>query len=152
MSNTATPRSYWQVTLVVFTASLVFGAFFQISKKDPFVTANPFADDPYDAVGSIAIQAAAGIGLLTLARLVHSGVAQGRYILRGNLVVLLSIAVTLVSDALAVVLHPAAWDTWEGLSSEDWRFWRSGYWPDSCCCAAPLDRLCRQRIDKIAGP
>jgi hypothetical protein len=113
MSNTATPRSYWQVTLVVFTASLVFGAFFQISKKDPFVTANPFADDPYDAVGSIAIQAAAGIGLLTLARLVHSGVAQGRYILRGNLVVLLSIAVTLVSDALAVVLHPAAWDTWE---------------------------------------
>ena len=53
--------------LILFTAILFF-LFFQVNKRDPFVMGNPTANDPYDAVGSIAIQVALLIGILSYAR------------------------------------------------------------------------------------
>lgn len=107
-------RDHIWATVSAVLAGFVFWAFFQLSKTKTLAAISPFAEDPYDAVGSIAVQAAAGISVLTLARLAgetQAGAAPGkrRYILRGNLIVLLSIAVTLIADTVAVVWEPETW-------------------------------------------
>ena len=60
-----------RVTALIFVAAIAFYLFFQINKRSPFVEASPFADDPYDVVGSIAIQVALLISLLTYARVIR---------------------------------------------------------------------------------
>jgi hypothetical protein len=99
-----------QVTALIFTAALLFYLFFEVNKRSPFVEVNPFANDPYDAVGSIAFQMALLISLLSYARVIRlrdnpSQVNQ-RLILHGNILVLVSILITLCSDALAEIVHP----------------------------------------------
>ncbi len=101
-----------RATLLTFTASLIFWAFFQISKKPAFATVNPFAEDPVDAIGSIAVQVAIAVSLLTLeraAQVSHGQTApahKSRLIVRGNFVALLAIAVTLGADGLMELQHP----------------------------------------------
>src|SRR5262245_353524 len=86
-----------RATLLTFTASLIFWAFFQISKTPEFAAVNPFAEDPVDAIGSIAVQVALAVSLLTLARAAqvgHTRIApayKSRLIVRGNSVALLAI-------------------------------------------------------------
>jgi hypothetical protein len=101
-----------QVTALIFAAAILFYLFFQVNKRSPFVAANPFANDPYDAVGSIAIQVALLISLLSYARVIRqrddpSQVNQ-RLILHGNILVLVAIFITLCSDTLAEVLQPTS--------------------------------------------
>jgi hypothetical protein len=97
-------------------ASLIFWAFFQISKSPMFVTANPFADDPVDAIGSIAVQVALAVSILTLARAAQVSAVptaptyKSRLIVRGNSVALLAIGVTLVADTFRELQYPT-WDT-----------------------------------------
>src|SRR5512137_874073 len=85
-----------RAALLTFAASLIFWAFFQISKSPNFVTANPFADDPVDAIGSIAVQVALAVSILTLARAAQVGhmpaasIYKSRLIVRGNSVALLA--------------------------------------------------------------
>lgn len=105
-------RSAWSATLTTLVSSCLFYAFFQISKKEAIGAANPFANDPYDAVGSFAVQMALGLSILTLARLVrHRGEAaiparRLQLILRGSVVALTSMIVTLASDGVALVVEP----------------------------------------------
>jgi hypothetical protein len=101
-----------RATLLTFIASLIFWAFFQISKTPDLAAVNPFAEDPVDAIGSIAVQVAFAVSLLTLARAVQMSRAQtapankSRLIVRGNSVALLAIAVTLGADGLMELRHP----------------------------------------------
>ena len=101
-----------RATLLTFIASLIFWAFFQISKTPDFAAVNPFAEDPVDAIGSIAVQVAFAVSLLTLARAAQVSHAQtapaykSRLIVRGNSVALFAIAVTLGADALMELQHP----------------------------------------------
>jgi hypothetical protein len=90
----------------------MFWTLFQLSKKTPIQAINPFAEDPYDAVASIAFQVALLLAVLNVARLIHRGAAgpQGRYIMRGNLLIVLSIAVTLVVDMIAIAQKPGMLD------------------------------------------
>jgi len=105
-----------RAALLTFAASLIFWAFFQISRSPNFVAVNPFAEDPVDATGSIAVQVAFAVSVLTLARAAQVSRApiastyKGRLILRGNSVALLTIGVTLAADALMELQHPT-WDT-----------------------------------------
>jgi hypothetical protein len=97
--------------LLTFISSLIFWGFFQISKSPNFAAVNPFADDPVDAIGSIAVQVASAVSLLTLARAArvnHRPVStyKDRLIVRGNSVALLAIAITLVADLSAELQHP----------------------------------------------
>ena len=97
--------------------ALGFLAFFQLGKAGPLREVNPFGEDPYDAVGSIAIQLALLSGLLSYARalrLIHSPgqVPKVRLILRGDLLVLAAIFTTLVTDAVAEVAQPRPLTTW----------------------------------------
>jgi hypothetical protein len=54
-----------RATLLTFMASLIFWAFFQLSKSPAFAAVNPFAEDPVDAIGSIAVQVALAVSLLS---------------------------------------------------------------------------------------
>ena len=105
-----------RAALLTSTASLIFWAFFQISKSPNFVTANPFANDPVDAIGSIAVQVALAVSILTLARAAQVSDAptappyKSRLIVRGNSVALLAIGVTLVADTIMELQYPT-WDT-----------------------------------------
>lgn len=109
MSDRDTKRIH-QVTALIFATAMLFFFFFQVNKRSPFGEVNPFADDPYDAVGSIAFQVALLISLLSYARVIRlrdnpSQINQ-RLILHGNILVLVAILITLCSDVLAEFVHP----------------------------------------------
>ncbi len=101
-----------QVTALIFAVSVLFYLFFQVNKRNPFVEANPFANDPYDAVGSIAIQLAFLIALLSYARVIRwrndPSQAKEKLILHGNILVLAAIFITLCSDAMAEFIQPTS--------------------------------------------
>ncbi len=112
--NEVTLHLQYAASLTV-VASLIFWAFFQISKSPNFAAVNPFAEDPVDAIGSIGVQLAFAVGVLTLARAAHLSRApsvptyKARLILRGNTIALLAIGVTLAADMLMELQHP----TWK---------------------------------------
>ena len=112
MDEKASCRAF-RVSALIGTLALVFTLFFQLSKREPFRDVNPFLEDPYDAIGSIAFQVALLVGALTFARslrVLHAEAPEThlRLVGRGNLLVLGSVIVTLLGDALAVALNPAA--------------------------------------------
>jgi hypothetical protein len=96
-------------------AALAFWVFFQASKLSVFAGANPFAEDPVDAIGSIGFEVAVVAGLLSLARavrIVRSGALDDhrpRLILRGAAIVLMSLGTTLIADGIREVQQPG-WD------------------------------------------
>jgi hypothetical protein len=105
-----------RISALILIAAIAFYLFFQINKRSPFVEDNPFAVDPYDAVGSIAIQVALLISLLTYARVLRwrddPAQEKGRLVLRGNILVLASIAITLFTDLVAEILQPMPPSMW----------------------------------------
>jgi len=54
-----------RTALLHLFAALLFFAFFQLGKISPFHGVNPFSEDPYDAVGSFAIELALFAGVLS---------------------------------------------------------------------------------------
>lgn len=110
MDNFAIQRLHRVTALMTFCA-IVFYVFFQINKGEPFRDINPFGEDPYDAIGSFAIQIALLIGILTYARALRlrddsTQADKARFIRRGNYLVLAAILVTLGADAIAEIVHP----------------------------------------------
>ena len=105
-----------QVTALILFTAIIFFLFFQVNKRDPFVMGNPTANDPYDAVGSIAIQVALLIGILNYARILRMrddpSQTRERLVLHGNILVLAAIFITLISDAIAVYVQPLTPSIW----------------------------------------
>lgn len=104
-------------SLVVATAFL---AFFLAGKVSPFREINPFGEDPYDAVGSIAVQLALFCGVLSYARalrLLHGSqeMPKARFVIRGDGLVLTATLATLVTDAAAETPHQVAPSYWESV-------------------------------------
>ncbi len=102
-------RSSDWATFVTFGIALAFFAFFQLPKLMPALADTyPWAIDPYDAVGSFGFQIAVFIGLLSLLRTVrHLGeqaipLEQVRFIVRGDELALLAVALSLLADVLAL--------------------------------------------------
>lgn len=93
----------------------LFWIFFDASKHNPaLVKANVFIEDPYDAVGSFGIQLAGFSALVSLVRIVRpypKGMISSNLllILRGEAVALLSVAVTLTADAIAMIRYLPEW-------------------------------------------
>jgi hypothetical protein len=110
--NDLNAKRIHQVTALIFTTAIIFYLFFQINKRSPFVEANPFAADPYDAVGSIAIQVSLLISILSYARVLrlrnNATQTKERLALHGNILVLAAIFITLISDAIAEFVQPIA--------------------------------------------
>ena len=116
MSQETTRRVHRVTALIAFTA-MVFGLFFQINKVGPFRDINPFAVEPYNAVGSFAVQGTLLSGILAYARALRlrydpAQACKTRLILRGNCLALGAILVTLVADGIAEALgqmSPSYW-------------------------------------------
>jgi hypothetical protein len=96
--------------LIVFCLSILFYFFFDYCKHAPGLgISNPFASDPYDAVGSFGIQLALLAELLMLVRVFRpypqeeAAPNQLLLALRAGTVTLLSVAVTLVADFIGLV-------------------------------------------------
>ncbi len=93
-------------------AGLAFWAFFQASKFPVFRGANPFAQDPADAVSSIGFEIAVVAGILSLARamqLQRLGALDDHrpeLIVRGGLVVVLTLSAGVAADSLTEIQHP----------------------------------------------
>jgi hypothetical protein len=103
-------------TLSVFIFSVVFIWFFFYCKHDPLLSeVNVFNVDPYDAFGSIAVQISFLAAFFSILRLIIANLTdiQQDYhlliILRGNLVSLLSILVTMIADIIAMVRYMRIW-------------------------------------------
>ncbi len=106
-----------RVTTFALLLAGVFGVFFQVNKAGPFRDINPFAQDPYDAIGSFGVQAALVVGVLSFARAVRirndpSPSRKIRLVLRGDALVLAAVGIPLIADATAVLTHPLPRSLW----------------------------------------
>ncbi len=103
------------LTGLVCVQALVFVAFFNAAKHNPFLASVAvFTEDPYDAVGSFGIQLAIFSTLLTLVRILRpypQGITVNRLvvILRGNALTWLAAAVTLGADGIAMLRRIPVW-------------------------------------------
>jgi hypothetical protein len=102
-------KTIHRVTALILLSAVLFCLFFQVNKAAEFVNANPFANDPYDAVGSIAVQVALLISILSYARVLRwredsSQKSKARLILHGNILVLVCMFITLGSDVIAELM------------------------------------------------
>lgn len=110
------------ITIAACLLTLVFWIFFNIAKHAPlFASVQIFTEDPFDAVGSFGIQLAALAALISLVRILRpypNGISTGHlsFILRGAAVSLLSIAVTMIADGIAMFRYLSAWTG----STEGW--------------------------------
>ena len=110
------PPSLKRASLSLLALSIAFCLFFEASKHQPLLSnGNPFAEDPYDAVGSFAIQYAVFISALSLLRAFRpypapgASVSQHKLIAAGQVTGFAAIAVTLFTDLIALIRHPEVW-------------------------------------------
>jgi hypothetical protein len=104
------------VSLSVFLLAILFFIFFDRSKHIPLLAVvNPYAVDPYDAVGSFGIQLALFTALLSLVRVFrpYTGdetiASQELLVLRGEIMTILSIAVTIGADIVSMIRYLPMW-------------------------------------------
>ena len=98
--------------LLVFVLAILFAIFFDFTKHNPYIAPiNPFAEDPYDAIGSFAIQAAFVLAILSLWRafrptgkLQPSG-ERKLFLFRTQIAAVLCVLVTLAGDLIAMIRH-----------------------------------------------
>lgn len=151
MNENTAPRVH-RVTALITSAAIVFCLFFQINKGGPFREINPFGQDPYDAVGSFAIQAALLVGILTYARALRlrhdpAQAPKLRLIVRGNVLVLFVILMTLAADATAEIFSPLAPSFWGNVLIAELAL----MYCITLASAIALARVCR-RIEPAALP
>lgn len=102
--------------LLAFLLALLFYFFFMHTKHDAALSAvNAFAEDPYDAVGSFGIQAALFCGVVCLIRAFRPQDSEGAslerriFVVRAQMAAVLSVGVTLASDAVGAARHSWLW-------------------------------------------
>ena len=100
-----------RVTALVTFAVVAFYFFFAVSKTPPFRDINPFNEDPYDAFGSFGVQVALLTAIVTYSRALRlresiTQAPKARLILRGNIVVVSAILISLMADAVAEIQRP----------------------------------------------
>ncbi len=102
--------------LATVLLSFLFFVFFACSKHAPALArVNPFADDPFDAVGSFGVQLCIVAALLSLAPALRPDtkggvpIGQTARVLRSAGISLLALAVTLMADVVAMIRFPERW-------------------------------------------
>src|SRR5882757_7375205 len=108
-----TDRALQRDALRMLATALVFCFFFQATKHlSAWARVNPFAEDPYDAIGSFAVQFAVFVALLSIIRVVRVGsfplnARAQRLIARGDLLCVAAVTLTLLGDCVALARHTA---------------------------------------------
>ena len=110
------PKPYKVNAFLTLILAVLFYLFFQLCKHQPDLAhVNAFANDPYDAVGSVGTQLAVFTALLSMVRALRpyqsSSVVDGQQVLlaRGAYMTCLSVAVTLGADIVAMLRYLSVW-------------------------------------------
>lgn len=110
------PRNFKLNAVLVFLVSALFCLFFEISKHSALLShANAFAEDPYDGIGSMGIQAAAALAALSLLRVFwpyrtnEISENQKALIVGTQMMAVLTVGVTLAADAIAMMRYRQIW-------------------------------------------
>ncbi|MHB1936310.1 MAG: hypothetical protein ACYCOR_06965 [Acidobacteriaceae bacterium] len=110
------PKSFKLSAFLILVMSVLFFLFFEISKHDPvFSHVNAFAEDPYDGIGSMGIQAAAMLAALSLLRVFwpyrtnEISENQKALIARTQMMAVLAVGITLAADAIAMLRYRQMW-------------------------------------------
>ena len=97
--------------------AFVFYGFFEISKHVSSISqVNPFTDDPYDGIGSIAVQLALFLAFLSLLRSFRPyqggapSLEQQRLIAKGNMLSAAAICLTMLGNLVALIRHITVWE------------------------------------------
>lgn len=116
--NGITLRQLKLGSLAVSGLALVLLWFFERTKHVPALAAvNPFAEDPFDGIGSFGIQLSMFAALLSLVRAFrpypNAVVTSVQLVptLRAWTVSVMAVAVTLAGDVMALIRYPFAWAT-----------------------------------------
>lgn len=103
--------------IISLSLGLLFYVFFQMSKQvQPIAQINSFAEDPYDAVGSAAVQLVLLLGLLSMLRAFRPCTKVAslsleflngrlRLIATSRMLAALAIALTMLADSTAMIRH-----------------------------------------------
>jgi hypothetical protein len=110
------PKSFRSSVIIVLALSIAFTVFFfAIKHVAPLARVNPFAEDPFDAVGGFGVQLALFTALLGILRVFVPHMAkeisasQKVFIIRGCTVSVQSVAVTLAAYVVAMIRYPSLW-------------------------------------------
>jgi hypothetical protein len=110
------PRQLKVNACLTFVLAALFYFFWQISKQQPaLLQVNAFAVDPYDAIGSFSTQLALFTATLSVIRAFRPYQPnraidiQIRHLVRAQYITCLSVAITLVTDVIAMLRHPYVW-------------------------------------------
>ena len=110
------PPSLRRHSLMLSLLAVAFALFFESSKHDSnFAKVNPFAEDPYDAVASFAVQFVLFVAAVSVLRAFRPYPAktdlsqQAVVVARGQFMGLLAVAVTVVVDGIAMFRHQSMW-------------------------------------------
>lgn len=96
-------------------AVLVYIFFNATKHAYSLASVNPFNEDPYDAVGSFAVQIALFLALLSCLRAINAGgtepesLNRADLISRGNLLATSAVAFTMATDIVALARHTSIW-------------------------------------------
>lgn len=103
-------------SVIVFMLAVLFAVFFDVTKHNLYLSPiNPFADDPYDAIGTFALQAAILLGFLSLFRAFRPyrkeqpSDEQNLLLVRTQTAIVLSMLVALAGDVVAMIRHLSLW-------------------------------------------
>jgi hypothetical protein len=110
------PDTLRRNALALALTGAAFCAFFQITKHLPRLSGvNPFSEDPYDSVGSFAVQFVLFMMLLSLLRAyrrypqAEDSQASVEIQVRGQLMAYVAVAFTQIADLIAMARHPLLW-------------------------------------------
>lgn len=115
LKTSMVPKQLRRDALHMLILAFVFLVFFGGAKHtSAWAQMNPFADDPYDAIGSFAIQLAVLLALLSCirayrARKYVANAAEQGVIARGNLLCAGGILLTFMADGIAMARHWSKW-------------------------------------------
>ncbi len=103
-------------TLLTVFLAIIFILFFDFTKHNPTLSAiNPFADDPYDAIGTFGIQSALFLGVFSVVRTIRlacnrqSSDTQKFFLLRAQMATVLAVFVTCMANTVAMIRHLSIW-------------------------------------------
>ncbi len=110
------PKSLRRHAIGLAVLAVLFFLFFQVSKHNlSLARGNPFADDPYDAVGSFSSQFVIMVAALSVMRAFRPYPPgsclqrQSGLVASGQLMVLLAVAITCITDGIAMARHTKMW-------------------------------------------
>lgn len=110
------PKIYKINSIIIFTFAVLFYFFFMFTKHNPSLSAIiPFANDPYDSIGSFGVIISGLLGILALIRTFRPyrknppTTDQIVFLVRTQMAIVSAVLVTIGADFIAMARHQSLW-------------------------------------------